>query len=116
MITVVYKLYDKRDAFPFHIVRMPDASSNIPDHVFYATIYSELLRIARASLHYLDFLVKAKALVQKMQKQGGSLESVKSVNQVNTKEDGTTTVCFKIIHRYLSLSTTVLAVSKFQLT
>ena len=55
----VYKLYDKRDAFPFHIVRMPDASSNIPDHVFYATIYSELLRIAQATIALSRFSCKS---------------------------------------------------------
>ena len=58
----IYKLFDKRNAFPFHIVRMPDASGNIPDHIFYGSISSELLRIARASLKYVDFLNKAKVL------------------------------------------------------
>ena len=31
----IYKLYDKRDDFPFHIIRMPDKNENIPLHVFY---------------------------------------------------------------------------------
>ena len=53
-----YKLFDKRDAFPFHIVRMPDASGNLPHHVFYGSILCELLRIARATLNYDDFLDK----------------------------------------------------------
>ena len=26
----IYKLYDKRDEFPFFVVRMPDRRSNIP--------------------------------------------------------------------------------------
>ena len=30
----VYKLFDKRDAFPFSIVRMPYVSSNIPESIF----------------------------------------------------------------------------------
>ena len=51
----VYKLYDKRDAFPFSIVRMPYISSNIPYNIFYNTILSEILRIARCSLLYEDF-------------------------------------------------------------
>ena len=44
----------------FHIVRMPDASGNIPEHIFYGSISSELLRIARASLKYSDFLEKGR--------------------------------------------------------
>ena len=32
------KLFDKRDAFPFSIVRMPFYSSNIPSSIFYASI------------------------------------------------------------------------------
>ena len=30
----VYKLFDKRDSFPFFIVRMPNKSGNIPSHFF----------------------------------------------------------------------------------
>ena len=54
----VYKLYDKRDSFPFSIVRMPYLSSNIPYNIFYNSILSELLRIARCSLLYKDFYLK----------------------------------------------------------
>ena len=38
-------LFDKRDAFPFSIVRMPSLCSNILSKVFYATNGSEILRI-----------------------------------------------------------------------
>ena len=41
---------------------MPDLSGNIPDHVFYGSVMSEFLRIARATLLYLDFVPKAKKL------------------------------------------------------
>ena len=67
----VYKLFDKRDAFPFFIVRMPDLSGNIPDHVFYGSVMSEFLRIARATLLYPDFLLKAKDLFSRMVNQSG---------------------------------------------
>ena len=30
----IYKLYDKRDTFPFFIVRMPHKESNIPQNIF----------------------------------------------------------------------------------
>ena len=69
----VYKLYDKRDAFPFFIVRMPDLGGNIPSHVFYGSVFSEFLRIARATLCYTDFLPKAKQLLLRMLHQGASL-------------------------------------------
>ena len=47
----VYKLFDKKDKFPFFIVRMPYLSSNIPSSIFYGSIVSEFLRIvARCTL------------------------------------------------------------------
>ena len=58
----VYKLFDKRDGFPFSIVKMPYLSSNIPYNIFYNTISSEILRIARCSLLYSDFLEKSREL------------------------------------------------------
>ena len=67
----VYKLFDKRDEFPFFIVRMPDISGNIPDHIFYGSIMSEFLRIARATLFYSDFLPKASELFRRMLNQNG---------------------------------------------
>ena len=42
----VYKFFDKRDKFPFFIVRMSHFSRNIPSTIFYGSIFSELLRIA----------------------------------------------------------------------
>ena len=68
----VYKLYDKRDNFPFFIVRMPDLSGNIPSHVFCGSVMSEFLRIARSTLYYSDFLPSAISLFKRMKNQGGS--------------------------------------------
>ena len=51
----VYKLYDKRDAFPFHIIRMPDINGNIPSNIFYGSILSEFLKIVRSTLLFSDF-------------------------------------------------------------
>ena len=72
----VYKLFDKRDAFPFQIVRMPDKGSNIPAYIFYGTILSEYLRIARCTLSFSDFIPKITALVQRMVRQGASIFKV----------------------------------------
>ena len=68
----IYKLFDKRDNFPFFIVRMPDLSGNIPSHVFYGSIMSEFLRISRCTLRYSDFLPSAINLFKRMVSQGGS--------------------------------------------
>ena len=74
--TFVYKLYDKRDAFPFFIVRMPDLSGNIPEKIFYSAIGSEMLRIARATLRYEHFKDKAIALKTRMLQQGAYLTRI----------------------------------------
>ena len=44
-----FGLFNKRDSFPFSIVRMPDKSSNVPSGIVYSAIGTESLRIARAS-------------------------------------------------------------------
>ena len=67
----VYKLFDKRDAFPFFIVRMPHLDSNIPPHIYYGSVLSEFLRIARCTMLYMDFLPRAKQLFDRMLSQGG---------------------------------------------
>ena len=71
-----YKLFDKRDNFPFFIVRMPDLSGNIPAHVFYGSVMSEFLRISRCTLLYTEFLPSAISLFKRMKNQGGSEEKL----------------------------------------
>ena len=66
-----YKLFDKRDNFNFFIVRMPNLTSNIPTSVFYGSILSEFLRIARSTLLFKDFCPKANELYRRMITQGG---------------------------------------------
>ena len=72
----VYKLFDKRDSFPFNIVRMPHLDSNTPSFVFYSTILSEFLRIARATLRYCDFFPRVVSLVNRMMDQGGNCQRI----------------------------------------
>ena len=50
------KLYDKRDAFGFHIVNFPFMSSNIPSAPAYGVYASQLIRYARCCSNYSDFL------------------------------------------------------------
>ena len=68
----VYKLFDKRDKFPFFIVRMPHLCSNIPSSVFYGATFSELLRIARCTLRLCDFAPRASELYTRMKSQGAT--------------------------------------------
>ena len=68
----VYTLFDKSDAFPFSIVRMPDLSTNIPSNIFYGAVFSELLRIARATLLFNDFVPRGSQLYHRMCLRGGS--------------------------------------------
>ena len=68
----IYKLYDKRDSFKFFIVRMPQMTSNIPATIFYGSVMSEFLRIARCTLLFEDFIPKANELLRRMICQGGN--------------------------------------------
>ena len=73
----VYKLFDKRDAFPFSIVRMPHLDSNIPESIFYSALIGEFLRIARSTLLLEDFKGKAQNLCQRMHSQGANRDTTK---------------------------------------
>ena len=58
-ITAEYKvkcsLYNKTDAFNFNVIRLPEASSNLPEQIGYNTFYSQLIRIARICDEKVDF-------------------------------------------------------------
>ena len=69
-------LFDKRDDFPFSIVRMPYKESNIPSRIFYSSIGAELLRIARTTMAKECFIISAKSLIERMTKQGANVERV----------------------------------------
>ena len=82
----VYKLFDKRDEFPFSIVRMPDLSGNLPSFIFYGSIMSEFLRIARCTRQVEDFIPRAKSLCERMVAQGGSKKVVlKQINKAMSR-------------------------------
>ena len=71
------KLYDKRDAFGFHICRLPFRESNIPKRMFYTTICAEILRICRATSSINDAVLSAKSIVDRMMKQGASKDTLR---------------------------------------
>ena len=63
-------LYDKRNNFSFHIVRMPQRKSNIPKKMFHSTITAEILRICRATSSFNKFHESCNTLIDRMKKQG----------------------------------------------
>ena len=75
----VTSLYDKRNAFPFSIVKMPHKCSNIPSNIFYAAIGAEILRIARACSDSNGFSISVKPLVNRMLKQGANMNKIINV-------------------------------------
>jgi hypothetical protein len=50
------KICDKRDDFYFKIINFPNMCSNIPTSPAYGVYISHLIRYARASSNYSDFL------------------------------------------------------------
>ena len=63
---VTTKLYDKRDAFGFHIVNFPFMSSNISSAPAYDVYTSQLIHYARCCSNYSDFLSRHRALVMRL--------------------------------------------------
>ena len=71
----VYRLFEKKEKFPFFIVRMPYLSSNIPSSIFYGLIFSEFLLIASCTLRLADFVPKPSQLYTRMVTQVGNKAS-----------------------------------------
>ena len=67
---IATKLYDKHDAFGFHIVNFPFMSSNIPSAPAYGVYASQLIRYARCCSDYSDFSLCRRALVTGLLSQG----------------------------------------------
>ena len=64
------KIYDKRDDFNFDIVNFPFLCGNIPQSPSYGVYISQLIRYARASTIYDDFLSRSCRLTSKLLRQG----------------------------------------------
>ena len=59
-------LFDKRDSFPFSIVRMPRKSSKIPSNIFYMSTEAECLETARVCNNQNSFLNSINPLERRM--------------------------------------------------
>jgi hypothetical protein len=64
------KFYDKRDDFNFKIINFPNMCSNIPASPVYGVYISQLIRYARASSNYSDFLKRHLHLRNRLLDQG----------------------------------------------
>ena len=73
-----FGLFDKKDSFPFSVVRMPDKSSNAPSSIVSSAIGAESLRIARASNNPESFFAAIKPLIARMSRQGVSIGKINS--------------------------------------
>ena len=64
------KIYDKRDDFDLNIVNYPFICGNIPHSPSYGVYISQLIRYARASTLYDDFVSRSSGLTSKLLRQG----------------------------------------------
>ena len=64
------KIYDKRDDFNFKIINLPNMCSNIPASPTYGVYISQLIRYARDSNNYSDFLKRHLHLRNRLLDQG----------------------------------------------
>jgi hypothetical protein len=64
------KIYDKRDDFNFKIINFPNMYSNIPASPAYGVYISQLIRYARVSSNYSDFLKRHLYLRNRLLDQG----------------------------------------------
>ena len=73
-----YKLFDKRDEYPFQIIRMPQKKSNIPKNIFYSAIKSEFLRISKTTSNEDDLVRRTIQLMKRMINQGADLNETRN--------------------------------------
>ena len=78
MQSFILASFNKRDSFPFSIVRMPDKSSNAPSSIVYCAIGAESLRIAKTSNNPEWFSTEIKPLIACMSMQGLSIGKINS--------------------------------------
>ena len=72
------KLFDKRDAFGFHINRLPFKDSNIPHRMFYSSACAEMLGICRITSDVENAIGSIKVLTSRMLHQGANDRMLKS--------------------------------------
>ena len=73
-----FGLFDKRDSFPFSVVRMPDRSGNIPSGIVYSAVTAKSMRTAKASNNPESFSIAIKPLIARMSRQGVFIRKINS--------------------------------------
>ena len=81
-----FSVYDKRDDFSFDIVNFPYIDSCIPKKSALGVYYSQLIRYARLSSRYADFLIRSRSLVVKLKTQGYKVNELKRLTSRFFKE------------------------------
>ena len=67
---ISYKIYDKRDDFDFEIVKFPYLDGDVPRRAYFGVYKSHIIRFARASSNFTDFITRNKLLTTKLLNQG----------------------------------------------
>ena len=81
------KIYDKRDDFNFKIINFPNMCSNIPASPAYDVYISQLIRYARASSDYSNFLKRHLHLRNRLLDQGyKKIRLIRSLKMYKDKE------------------------------
>ena len=73
MVTLFAQIFDKRGAFDFDIVNVPDLPGNIPTAPAYGTYISQLIRYSRACHNYDNFSSRHSMLAERLFNQGFSV-------------------------------------------
>ena len=81
---ITTKLFDKCDAFGFHIVNFPFMSSNIPSAPAYVIYAPQLIRYTHCCSNYSDFLLRHRALVTRLLSQGYKVNHLSNTFKANT--------------------------------
>ena len=67
---ILTKHNDKRDSFTSEIASRPFFNNNVPSKVFYSSIGSEILRLARNTSDGVIFIMEVNKLFDRISKQG----------------------------------------------
>ena len=71
----IYKMFEKQDAFNFHILKMSSITSNTPSIIFYSFTISEFARISKTTLKKL-FACSKKSI--RLNDQARQLQQIKA--------------------------------------
>ena len=87
-------LFDKRDAFPIYINRIPWLDNNIPSQMFYASIDFEILHITRTTTYLINTVKRVGISLIQMKKQCSECTRITSLlKKIFGKR-------FKVFHKF----------------